>query len=297
MKKIYLLIAIVLLGVSACKPSEDITGVPSYVHIQKADVHIPGNNFLVQGDSFQNITDIWLSVSGSALGAYELPATIPALFDGNQNLGIQAGIKENGTGATRAIYPFYTYIIKNVNLQSTKTLDVHPIFQYDPKTKFIFNERFENSNPTIQPFVGNNTAKISYPKFTDPNYALYGENRCMEAQLINSDSGTFYASDLKSRTGFTIGNPVWMEISFNTEVPLTVGMFVVQAGTGSSYSSDLVTLNTTGGLWKKVYINFTDLIYNEAAGSGYSFYIEGFKAAGNQIDHIYIDNIKLLCFE
>ena len=289
MKKLFLILSPLLLLLNGCKPGEDISGIPSYVRFDQTYIK---TDYIKYGDTFENITDIWLGANGQALGAYQLHSTIPVLETGDQLLTIQAGVKENGTAATRAIYPFYTYVTKTTNLQRGKINVINPIFDYDKNTIVVLLEKFEGGKQQFGALDGSNTSLISLSNETQPKY---GQDRCLEAQLSNPDRTIFYAADKSPKTGFNPGKAVWAEVSFNTEVPLTVGMFISESTTGYNGSHDLVTLNSTNGQWKKVYINFTTAVAEDMAAHPYatfSLYIEGFKADGNQTDHI-----KLLCFE
>src|SRR5437867_4161603 len=92
---------------SGCKPSYKDEEIPSYIRVDKVYLRTDYTN---EGDSFHNITDVWLDESGQVLGAYQIPVSIPVLDAGKKQVAFNAGVKENGTAATRNIYPFYAFV-------------------------------------------------------------------------------------------------------------------------------------------------------------------------------------------
>ena len=87
---IFLLFSVIL--ITGCEPKNDDELVPSYLHIDKIDVT---SNYQ-QGTSSSKITDAWVYLDGTLIGSFELPATIPILTEGKQNITIYGGIKLNG---------------------------------------------------------------------------------------------------------------------------------------------------------------------------------------------------------
>ena len=288
---ILLLLSLALL--QACKPAQDLSGVPSYVHIDKAIV-LPDVNF---SDSSSRITDIWLGVNETALGAYQMPCTVPVLDAGPANVTMLAGVKQNGIAATRVPYPFYTLnaveAIQKDTIERGKTTKLKATFSYNKNTLSWINESFRATNPTFIGLDGNNTAFIEY--IADSTSPGIGHS-CMHAALTNPSRNIYYGTTRVPLRGFDPNQPVWMEISFKTDVALTVGMFIIDAQSGASTSNDMVTLPPTNGVWKKVYIDFTTLVANTTPNSLFSMYINGGMNAGDETDNIYITNLKILYF-
>ncbi len=288
---ILLLLSLALL--QACKPTQDLSGVPSYVHIDKATV-TPDANFI---DTSSRITDIWLGVNETELGAYPLPCTVPVLDAGPATVTMLAGVKQNGIAATRVPYPFYTLnaveAIQKDTIERGKTTKLKATFSYNKNTLSWINESFRAGNATFIGLTGNNTSFIEYT--TDSTSPGIGKS-CMHAALTNPDRNIYYGTTRVPLRGFNPNQPVWMEISFKTDVALTVGMFIIDAQSGQSTSNDMVTLPPTNGVWKKVYIDFTTLVANTTPNSLFSMYINAGMNAGDQTDNIYITNLKILYF-
>ena len=115
MKKItYFLIVLVL---SSCQ-KEDTAGIPTYIKID--------NIALDQGNTTSNITDAWIYINGQLQGVYELPAKFPVLEQGNTDIKVYAGIKNNGISTERATYPFYNPYTINTELSINSTREIKP---------------------------------------------------------------------------------------------------------------------------------------------------------------------------
>ncbi len=84
---------------------------------------------------WQKITDGWLYVDGEYLGAYTLPAIVPVLAEGENEVILFPGVKENGIEATPNIYPYLTQFAKHYTLNAGQTTAVQPVTDYDPKIK------------------------------------------------------------------------------------------------------------------------------------------------------------------
>ena len=115
MKKItYLLILLVL---SSCQ-KEDTGGIPTYLKID--------NITLDEGNTTSNITDAWVYINGQLQGVYELPAKFPVLEEGNTDIKVYAGIKNNGIAARQNVYPFYNSYTINTELSINSTIEIKP---------------------------------------------------------------------------------------------------------------------------------------------------------------------------
>ena len=118
MKHFFLLLLILSLLFYSCEKVPVNNGVPSYISIPSFEVSTESN----QGSSSHLITDAWVYFDNDLQGVYPLPASFPVLLEGNQNINIKAGIKNNGIAATRANYPFYDYFNAEITLTKDSTL-------------------------------------------------------------------------------------------------------------------------------------------------------------------------------
>ena len=138
MKKIIIIILFILTSLLSCKKDNAID-IPSYIEIDE----------IILNNSTHNITDAWVYINDNLQGVYELPAKFPILEEGQHNLRIKAGIKENGISGTRIAYPFYSsYIIEQLFTAET-TISISPEVNYISSADF-FSEDFEGIGMTLE---------------------------------------------------------------------------------------------------------------------------------------------------
>ncbi|MDQ3048944.1 MAG: hypothetical protein M3R27_15445, partial [Bacteroidota bacterium] len=128
MKKCYsflsaLIISGFLLFLSSCEIYNPAEQIPAYIRVEK--FILTTDNFS-QGSNSHKITDVWVYVDEILVGCFELPVTIPVLYEGSHQVKLRAGIKVNGISASRAPYPFYTIHEQTVDFQPTKKITLTP---------------------------------------------------------------------------------------------------------------------------------------------------------------------------
>jgi hypothetical protein len=270
--------------------------------------HLNNNYNNIYGDSSRKITDIWLSTDGDFRGAFEIPARMPLLMAGKHLVTFHAGVKVDGISATRAIYPFYTEVDTVLDLQRTQKTAFAPVFHYDPNTLVAFYENFDGPKWNLVPVAGNNNCDTFLSPDIDPKF---GGSNCLKATLTQSKNTFFFVSSGTNSSGttskgiftnFSINEPVWLEISFKTDVPITIGLFAFDVtnsngpDTGITCNDLVILAHSTQ--WNKVYIDLSQLlISSEPPGYYYQLYIDAVVNPGDISDNIYLDNIKILYFE
>ena len=135
-------IFLVALGSSSCDIINPKEQVPSYIGIYDISLLVPSQDEGVFGSDSENITDVWLYTDNQLIGAFELPAVIPVLYEGMQNIKAYAGIKVNGISNSREIYPFYSYYEINMELIPGAVNTITPVVKYITESLAIDQERF-----------------------------------------------------------------------------------------------------------------------------------------------------------
>ena len=172
-----------LLLTSSCdiiNPEEEI---PAYLSIPSFDLN---TDDFSQGTSAHGIQDAWVFVGGELLGAYPLPATVPVLAEGDQDLFILPGIKRNGISATTGPYPFYNPFETNVTLTRGSVLMVEATTSYASGTIFLMEaqEGFEGSNHQLDEDIDGN----GQTEFTISNDDVFEGNGIGSAILTEENS-------------------------------------------------------------------------------------------------------------
>jgi hypothetical protein len=280
---------LLLLIFPSCSLLEQNEPVPSYIYVNEFRL----KTFVNQGSSSQKITDVWLFNDTEFLGMFPLPAKIPLLLYGEQNLTIQAGIKENGIGSTPENYPFFNPIKVKVNLTALKTDTLKLETSYLSSSKFHFVENFEN-NTSFFSFLVSGSPENRVLPYSDSN-VLEGKFSG-KIQLTKSAPIVTVGSNAKYKNTFNPGQPVYFEMDYKGETPCVIGVQfydtenIEEAGiivpiAGFKESAD----------WKKIYFNLGSTLALRKS----LYYRVIFNAAlpeGKENASVYFDNIKLISF-
>ena len=150
MKKTINLLYIFLLASTVFWSSCSTTELnPAYVYVPEVKVNTNSN----EGVNTHKVTTVWAFVGNQPLGVFELPALIPVLKEGQEELVLQAGINNNGVSADRVIYPFYNEVRFTIDFQPLETDTIIPTFEYSDGANFAFISDFDTFGNFFEPFV------------------------------------------------------------------------------------------------------------------------------------------------
>lgn len=236
------ILPLLLLGFTACKDAPE--QIPAYLHLKPFEVTAPG------GASWQKITDGWLYVNGVFLGAYTLPATVPVLAEGDSEIILFPGVKENGIEATPNIYPYLTRFVKNYTLTAGQTADIQPITDYDAENVYAFGiGRGDFDGGSFIALENRDTdGLLDFSLSTEG--AFSGKSLLMKIDTAHPimDIATEKMEDLP-----VLGSPeVWLELHYKTDVPFFLYML-----SGPAQTSEPVYQFNVSEEWNKIYFNLT----------------------------------------
>jgi hypothetical protein len=274
-----------MLSLTTCEKFSGDQTVPAYLSIDSICLTTTST----QGSESQNITDAWVYVGSNFIGAFELPAKFPVLKQGKQSIQVFAGIKKNGIATTRAAYPFYSSIDKTLELSPDSTTRV-PLtcVKYETNTKFLWMENFEGASISLDTTPRSAAAIVKTP--LGSGLAFEGDH----SGLVVLDTSKS-SLEMASHSGYTIPRqPVFLEMNFDLENPLVVGVIIYV--NYSIVQFPVMTLNNTGGKWKKIYIDLTDALNAYSGASGFKVYYSA-TLDGLTPRKILLDNIKLVTRE
>jgi len=278
-----------LIYYSSCSVLNQEEPVPSYVNIESIKLKTTPN----QGSASHKITDVWIFNDTEFLGMFPLPAKIPLLLYGEQNLTLQAGIKENGIGSTPENYPFYSPLKVKLNLKALQTITLTPEITYLPTTKFHFIENFEN-NSSFFSFLVNGLAENSILPFSG-NEVFEGKYTG-KIQLTKQAPTVTVGANAKLKHTFTPGQPVFLELDYKAEIPCIIGIqFYDTENTDETGIIVPIAGFKESASWNKIYFN----IGNMLAARKSIYYRIIFNASlpeGKENARILMDNIKLISF-
>ncbi len=271
-----------------CKKN-DADLVPSYLYIDQIGL----TSSYDQGTSSQKITDAWVYVDETLIGAFELPATVPILKEGLQKITIRPGIKLNGIANTRSIYPFYADIKRNITLVRDSVINVADVVtSYKTNVTFPWLEDFNFSGVTLDT-TSKSTVGIS--KINDPELIFYqsGEINTYTALIsMTADTDVFEAVSTGKFDFPGNGASIFLEMNYKTNQELVVGVFYTASGI--RVQRPLLILNKNDE-WNKVYVNLTVPKYDTPSAYDFQIFF-GTQNKGTEDALIYLDNLKLVHF-
>lgn len=284
---------VLLLSVTSCEiinPEEDL---PAYIQI---DTVIVNTNSLSVGSTTHRITDVWVSVGETFLGAFPLPATIPVLDEGNRPLIVDAGIIVDGRTEKRQIYPFYTRLLSDVDLVRTEVTTVTPELSYIPngELEVLVLEDFDFGGGTImgEDLDGNTATTLAS---TTVSANVFEGQASGSIELNNIDSLAIVGSNIPYLTLDDGTNPIFMEMHYKSESQIQVGVFAYDENFTFLAPNFFLAFKPREN-WTKVYIDLKDPISSLRGNFGIEYFqivIRVDKTNSDSKSFTYFDNLKI----
>lgn len=281
------LILFILSGVSwlsvSCNFINPDEPVPAYLRIDSVSLQTDYNT---QGSSSAHITDAWVFVDNKFLGAFPLTAVFPVLGEGKHTISVRAGIIVNGMSSNRAAYPKYTSFETQWVMKPDSTTTLEPVVTYNPGTVFPLLEDFDDASLALE----NTSTGTASLNLTVPNDPESFEN--YSGVAILDDNHPVFEVASSDTFALPVSVPVFAELNYKNECEITVGLFISVAG-GGVVKMPLLNLRTSS-VWKKIYINLSDLGGVTANAVAYKIYLHAEKPAGIASTTVYLDNFKVV---
>jgi len=282
-----ILIVSSFLGCSKLVPKPDI---PAYLQIDSFSYTVSSiDTTISQSVAIENV---WVYANNLLLGVYILPAKVPVLLDGNVEIQLRPGIKQNGISNTRVYYPFYKSHIENINLVRGSTHIIKPTTSYFDYTKIKYRENFETS---IFKLEKTSISNVEIKRTNDPNEVFEG-NYSGKIYLTANDT----LAELTSTTEYalpTAGVAVYLELNYKNNTAFEFGIIANQSGgnvTQTVYSFN-PSYDLSGSLvWKKIYIDMSTNVSSLSAATSYKIYFYAQRSKSDNDAIIYLDNIKVV---
>jgi hypothetical protein len=278
----FLILSVIL--TQSCKVFNPDEIVPSYIYINDIRVQAGAN----EGTTSDNLIDAWVYVDGNLIGTFELPSKIPIHAEGSYNLQIFAGIKKSGLTNVRIQHDFFNPFDTTMVSVANQLDSITPTVTYeagttmwiedfeDPGIKFSalsYSDTVIEITPVAsQVFEGNGSGKIEFA----PSHLIF-ESRTNETSFNSFPRG---------------GRPVYMELDYNTNEVLTIGIYHNNSSAGLA-KEEYINLFPTNGEWKKTYLVLTDVVSIQTAATEFEIYLEVQKDRSSQ-PLVLIDNLKVM---
>lgn len=287
MQKTLLLAMLLLLIFSCSKQRSEIQ--PAFIEVNSFQLTTTSS----QGSDRTKITDAWVYVNDQLLGVFELPAKIPSLLTGLQNVKVYAGIKKNGIANQRAIYPFYTFFNQDVDLVPGSTTEINPNITYKSGIN-IWIEDFEDTGIKFDRDTQSDT--IMLRNTVDP---LEGN----ASGIIELGASDLYFKartnePLFNRDGFNPGfpknaQPIYIEMDYKTNIEMNVGIYH-NDGSLAVDAQSLWFTATPNTDWNKIYIDITEPVNNVGLAKKFDIYLSCVRTLSSPPTKIEIDNVKVV---
>ena len=275
-----------LLITSGCYKFEGDQTVPAYVSVDSVYIN---TYFPDEGSRSHKITDIWVYVNDNIVGAFELPALLPVLAQGNNELEIRPGIKLNGISSTRVPYPFYEpIVIDDFNFVPDSTIELNTIStEYYDNSVFSWLEDFETAGISIDENPASDTTivRVIRENSPDPGTKYAG------AIFLSTENPIYSGATYNAYAMPKQGSPVLMEIDYKTNNYLSTGLLIREP---NGYKKvPLLILNHSED-WNKIYVNLGPNLSLHPQASEYRVYFEAGIDTDKSQSEIYIDNLKII---
>lgn len=284
--------------ISSCK--DEVEPIPAYIHIPRIEVMVLPDG--TQGSNNQEIVDAWVYVGPELIGVFELPATVPILAAGTQDVLIVPGIKKNGLFQDRTAYPFLRPYSQERNLVPAVVDTIIPVLSYYESLKFAWLEDFEDNKLSLEK-SGSTTTEDSMFIISDPAEVMdYDGSANKFSGYAPLDTG-FSIFEFSSIERFDLprgGQDIYLELNFKSNTEMVVGIYPINSlvVNGIPIVNLFSTETGSGELeWKKVYVSLKEDVNTQ--GFGGSQFRVFFNARSNTkafTPEFYLDNIKLIHF-
>lgn len=275
-----------------CGCKDEPEQIPAYLRIEPFTVNAEG------GAGWQKITDGWLYVDGEFLGAYTLPATVPVLHEGDKEVIVFPGVKENGITALPNIYPFLTRFTQTRRLTPGETIAVQPATAYDGATVFTWS--------LARTSFDGGSAVVLESRDGDPlsDFELTTEGAFAGKSIrmaVDTSHPLIEIATEPVELPATYENPVWLELHYRSDMPFSL-FLLGQTGGQNEVAQAVYGFSSTEGAWNKTYFNLSEFLVALNQQEQYRLFFrvslplnDNGQPAQNA-GTVYLDNIRLLHF-
>ena len=280
--KFYSLLFLIGIILFSCSKDKIEAKVPAYISVPSITLT---TDYASQGSASSKITDAWVYVNDDLVGVYELPAKFPVLKEGNVNVKVFAGIRDNGISASRVRYLMYDPHVEQVSLIPGETVEITADVLYKTGAKFTWLEDFDGASTSFLYTTGRDT-------IFNKQSTILKEGQ-FSGQVYLEDEMDFFEATSVAFNSLPIGGTIYLEMDFKTNESIKIGVYLEDEQFAH------MTLNPTED-WKKIYINLKEVMTSKTNPSEVKIFI-GLKEEGGTVfqtsnPQVYVDNIKLVHF-
>lgn len=254
--------------------------IPSYIHVDKFTLT---TNYTLEGSASHKILDAWVYIDDNLVGAFEMPCTVPVLYEGSHTIKIFPGIKENGIAETRIIYPFYNFYQTTASLTPGEITALAPITTYNNSAAdFEWMEDFEAGH-TICKADG---LPDSIMAISSSAYEGSGSG------MVNITGTSYFGQSCGQFTLPKTGTDIFLEFNYKCNTAFNVGILGYN-GSNIDAQTIALTLNPSEN-WNKIYVNLTREVNEALTSTKFRIFFSMLKDQNLSSSEFRLDNIKLI---
>lgn len=284
--------ALFITGCDIINPEEQI---PSYLEIPEFTLN---TELGTEGTNSHKITEAHVFVANELIGIFILPAIVPVLMEGSQEVQIFPGIRANGLGDITDIYPYYRSYQTTVDFVAGNVETIIPQTNYLDNVKFSFGPQEGFEDPTLIFAVDLDGDPATTIELT--NQEVFEGNGSAVIEIERSDAQLEIGSNLITELPSSGNISTYLELNYMTEVRFLIGIVGYDSQGRTIYSFIDKGVNPNEA-WNKIYFDFSeemiDLISLQGQLAGWRIVLVSdlFDGGADQAN-IYLDNIKLVQF-
>lgn len=279
---LFILLAVCLLQTS-CDIINPAEKIPTYIHIDSFKFVNPDPS--VTGTGIQSINSAWVYVDGKTVGVFELPADIPVLLTGTQEIQIAPGVNNQGFSDYKIQYPFFEFYNQQVTEQAGKVITLAAETKYTADLKF-WKADFESGNQ----FSKLNSTGDTLRRVNSADSVLEGGG----AGCITLGAGGYGFAEVIAPFNIKPGSKCFLEISYKGNLSFTAGVLAFVNNT-NDYSY-LAGVNPKEDKWGKIYIDVLSFTTKYPTAGGWGVIIKSTLNEGQTEGYLLLDNIKVISY-
>lgn len=287
--RLFVILCFFALFLPACKDEPE--RIPAYVRIEPFDVDAVG------GADWQKITDAWVYVGDRFLGGYSLPALVPVLDEGDVNILIFPGVKENGQVSTPGVYPFLQRYEGMVRLDPAQTTTVQPLTRYLPEAVFpwtVERASFNNSPIVLEDRDGN--PATTFELVTQGAF----EGRSVRLAVDTTNTINEIVTEAVENLPNTGAQQVWLELHYRNDLPFELWLLGTDINNTFEDAQPIFQFVPSAN-WNKIYFNLTEFVIRLQQQKHRLFFRVALrKNNAGQFEQtqgeVFLDNMRLLHF-
>lgn len=280
-----LLFLVLAISILSCNPDEQD---PSFIYVDQFSFSTgPG-----EGTDSEKFTEIWAYANDQVIGVFDLPARIPVLNQGNTEISLFAGIKNNGISTTRIKYPFIEGEYYNLNLTPLSIDTLRPQFKYFEDLD-IEQKDFDGNTPNMIPLSSNqgNLSMISNDE------RVFEGERCGYYTLPSGSALLSFKDDQNLQ--LTSGAVSFLEMNYSCNSRFSVGLIANQSGVETKKLVVVInptTESSTQPVWNKIYIDLGYIVQQSPGTAYFETFFEATPLSTGQEVTLFLDNLKVVRF-